>query len=124
MVSENEKVSACLGGRVRAGGVERCLICEEEIRAVKRKVSVDLIGGNLMVTLDPVSTARVKQRCGSHYVCPDKTLRIYNGTVYMALRCEVYDDIRFLFLEEVEYEFAVCDITLYELVVRLVLDRF
>ena len=77
-----------------------------------------------MVTLDPVGAACVKQRCGSHYVCADKALRIYNGTVNMALCREVYNDIRFLFLEEVEYEFAVCDITLYELVVRLVLDRF
>ena len=123
MVSENEKICACLGGRVRAGGVERCLLCEEEIRAVQRKISVDLIGGNLMVTLDPVGAACVKQRCGSHYVCADKALRIYNGTVNMALRCEVYNDIRFFFFEEVEYEFTVCDVALYELVVRLVLDR-
>jgi len=41
----------------------------------------------------------------------------------MALRCEVYNDIRFFFFEEVEYEFTVCDVALYELVVRLVLDR-
>ena len=123
VVSENEKICACLGGRVRAGGVERCLLCEEEIRAVQRKISVDLIGGNLMVTLDPVGAACVKQRCGSHYVCADKALRIYNGTVNMALRCEVYNDIRFFFFEEVEYEFTVCDVALYELVVRLVLDR-
>ena len=103
--------------------MERCLLCEEKIRAVKRKVSVNLIGGNLVVTLDSVSAACVKQRCSSHNICADKALRIYNGTVNMALRCEVYNDIRFLFFEEVEYEFTVCDVALYELVVRLVLDR-
>ena len=124
MVSENEKVSACLGGRVRAGGVERCLLCEEEIRAVKRKVSVNLIGGNLVVTLDSIGTACIEQCRCSHYVCADKALRIDNGTVNMALSREVYNDIWFLFFEEIEYEFAVCDIALYELVVRLVLDRF
>ena len=124
VVSENEEVSACLGGRIRAGGVERCLLCEEEVRAVQRKISVYLIGRNLVVTLNAVGAACVKQRCGSHYVCADKALRIYNGTVNMALCREVYNDIRFLFLEEVEYKFAVCDIALYELVIRLVLDRF
>ena len=123
VVSENKEVCTCLGGRIRAGCVERCLLCEEEIRAVKRKVSVNLIGGNLVVTLDSVGAACVKQRCGSHNVCAYKALRIYNGTVYMALRCEVYNDIRFFFFEEVEYEFTVCDVALYELVVRLVLDR-
>ena len=83
-----------------------------------------LIGGNLVVTLDSIGTACIEQCRCSHYVCADKALRIDNGTVNMALSREVYNDIRFLFLEEVEYEFAVCDITLYELVVWLVLDRF
>ena len=124
VVSENEKVSACLGGRVRAGGVERCLLCEEEVRAVQRKISVNLIGGNLMVTLDPVGAACVKQCRCSHYVCANKALRIDNGTVNMALSREVYNDIRFLFFEEIEYEFAVCDIAFYKFVVRFVLDRF
>ena len=42
----------------------------------------------------------------------------------MALSREVYNDIRFLFFEEIEYEFAVCDIAFYKFVVRFVLDRF
>ena len=76
MICHYEQICTGLGRRVRAGSVKRGILGKEEIRAVKRKITVHLIGGNLMKTLDSKLTAGVKKSRGSHYVCADKDVRI------------------------------------------------
>ena len=76
-----------------------------------------------MITLDSVGAAGIQQGGRSHDIGTDKRLRVRDGTVYMALRCKVYHDIRLFFLKQFEYKVAVCDVAVYKLVVRLILYR-
>ena len=48
-----------LRGGIGAGGVERSLLGKEEVRTVQRQVSVYLVGGYLVIALDPVFLACV-----------------------------------------------------------------
>ena len=54
VVCHDEQVGAGLTGGIGAGGVERSLLGKEEIRTVQRQVSVYLIGGYLVIALDPI----------------------------------------------------------------------
>ena len=123
VVCENKKVSTCFGGAVRAACMDRSFLCEEEVRSVKRKISVNLICGNLMITLDSVFTAGIHENSSTLDVGVKEYLRVFDGTVYVALSCEVYHDVRMLLLEKLVNSVTVCDAFLYKAEVRFVHDR-
>ena len=77
-----------------------------------------------MITLNSIGAAGIQQGGRSHDIGTDKCLRVRDGTVYMALCCKVYYDVRLFFLEEFKHKVAVCDIAVYKLVIRLILYRF
>ena len=68
VVSQYKQVCACLGCRVRAGGVDRGILCKEQVRAIQRKVSVNFIGRYLMISLYAEFSGSIQQYTGSHYV--------------------------------------------------------
>ena len=104
--------------------MDRGILCKEQVRAIQRKVSVNLIGRYLMISLYAEFSGSIQQYTGSHYVGLNKDARILNGTVYMALCCEVDNNVKFLFFKQIHDESFVCDITFYKFVVRFVLNRF
>ena len=55
----------------------RCILGKEEVRAVKRKVSVNLIGRNLMIAGDAVFVTSIEKNLCSEYVCLEENLRIF-----------------------------------------------
>ena len=77
-----------------------------------------------MITFDSIGAAGIQQGGRSHDIGTDKRLRVRDGTVYVALRCKVYNDIWFFLFKQLEYKVAVCDIAVYKLVIRLILYRF
>ena len=77
-----------------------------------------------MITFNSIGAAGIQQGGRSHDIGTDKCLRIRDGTVYMALCCKVYYDVRLFFLEEFKHEVAVCDIAVYKFVIWFVFNRF
>ena len=76
-----------------------------------------------MVALDPVFSARIQKRCCSHYVCTDEAFRIENRAVHMALGRKVDNYVRLFLFKKLKHELAVCNIALYEFIIRLSLHR-
>jgi hypothetical protein len=114
MISENQKVCRGLGTAVGAAGMDGSLLGKEEIGTVDRKISVNFIGGYLMVTGDPVFTTCIHQYGSTDDVCAQEDLRIFNRTVYMGLSCEIDDDIRLFLFKKMIDALAVTDIHLDE----------
>ena len=123
VVSKYQKVSGCLGGAVRAACMDRGLLCEEQVRSVKRQVAVNLVSGNLMITFDAVFAACVHQHCGTDNVGVQENLRVLDGTVNMAFCCEVYNHIRMLFLKKLVNGLTVCDALFYKTEIGVVHNR-
>ena len=123
VICQHEQISACLGRGIRAGCVQGRFLCKEKVRSVKRQVAVHLIGGNLMIALDAIGTAGVKEGCGSHDIGPHKGLRVCNGTVHMALGGKVYHHIRLFLLKQLKYKLPVGNVALYKFIIGLVLNR-
>ena len=115
VVSQYEQVCACFGCRVRAGGVDRGILCKEQVRAIQRKVSVNLIGRYLMISLYAEFSGSIQQYTGSHYVGLNKDARILDGTVYMALCCEIDNNVNFSFSNRSMMKASSVDITFYNL---------
>ena len=77
-----------------------------------------------MITFNSIGAAGIQQGGRSHDIGTDKCLRVRDGTVYVALRCKVYNDIWFFLFKQLEYEVAVCDIAVYKFVIWFVFNRF
>ena len=123
MVGHDEQVSTGLRSRIRARRLEVRLFREEEIRAVERQVAVDLVRRDLMVAVDAVLAAGVKQHARADDIRLQEDLRILDGAVDMRLRREVDDDVRLLLLEDAVDRTAVCDVRADELEVLLLHRR-
>ena len=123
MVSQNQKVSTCFGGAVRAAGVDRSLFGKEQVRAIQRQISVYFIGRYLMISLDTVFSAGIHQDSSTFDVGIQEYFRVLDGTVYVAFCCEVYNHIRMFFFEQFVYSFTVCDAFFYKTEVRVVHNR-
>ena len=50
VVCHDKQIRRCLGGAVRAGGMDRGILMEEQIRAIQWQITVHLIRGHLMIT--------------------------------------------------------------------------
>ena len=119
VVSHDEQVSAGLRSRIRARRLEVRLFRKEQVRTVKRQVAVDFIRRNLMIAVDAVLAAGIKQHARTDDIRLQENLRILNGAVDMRLRCEIHDDIRLLLLKNAVNRLAVRDIRTDELEVLL-----
>ena len=124
VVGHDEQVSAGLRSRIRARRLEVRLLREEEIRAVERQVAVDLVRRDLMVAVDAVLAAGVKQHARADDIRLQEDLRILDGAVDMRLRREVDDDVRLLLLEDAVDRTAVCDVRTDELEIILLHRTF
>ena len=99
MVSQYQKVGSCLGGAVRAAGVDRGFFCKEQVRTIQRQISVNFVCRYLMITLDPVFPAGVHKYGSSFDIGVQEYFRIFNGTVYVTFSGKVYHHVRMLFFK-------------------------
>ena len=123
MVRLHEQVGTCLARRVRAGCVDRRLFRKEQIGTVERQVAVNLVGRNLMIALNAILTACVEQHLRAHDVGLQENGRVLNRAVNMALRCKVDNDFWLLLLKNAVNRFAVSNIRLDKLEMRIVHHR-
>ena len=63
--------------------MNRSLLSEEQVRTIQRQVTINLIGGNLMVTLDAVLAACIHQHTGADNIGLEEDARIFDRTVNM-----------------------------------------
>ena len=94
--------------------MDRSFLCEKQIRSVKRQITVNLIGGNLMITLDSVFAACIHQNSSADNIGVQENLRVFDRTVYMAFCCKVYNHIRMLFFKKFVYSFSICNAFFYK----------
>ena len=79
--------------------MDRSFLCEEQVRSVEWKITVNLIGRYLMITGDAIFTACIHQYGSTHDICLKEYLRCLNGTVNVAFCSEVDNDVRMLLLK-------------------------
>ena len=123
VVSQNQQVSGSLGAAVRRASMDRSLLSEEQVRTIQRQVTINLIGGNLMVTLDAVLAACVHQHTGTDDVGLEEDARIFDGAINMRFCRKVNHDVRMFFFKQFIHSFAVADICLYEAEIRVIHNR-
>ena len=104
--------------------MDRRLLREEQIRPVKRQISVHLVGRYLVITGNAVLPACIHQDCGSFDIGIQEHLGILDRTVHMALCRKINHYIRVLFLKQSVYRFAVRYTLLHESEIRIVHHRF
>ena len=76
-----------------------------------------------MITLDTVFAACIHKNSSTDDICGKENFRVLDGTVYVALGCEVYNHIRVFFLKKFVNCFAVGDAFFYETEIWVVHDR-
>ena len=123
VVGQNKQIRAGLAGGIGAGGVQRRLLREKQIRPVQRQIPVDLVGGYLMITLYAIGAGRIQKNRGAHYVGAHKDPGIGNGPVHMGFGSKVYHHVEFLFLKEIHHKGTIRNIAAHKLVIGLVLHR-
>lgn len=92
--------------------------------------TVNLIGRDVVETLAlislrktlPVNLCRLEQRQGTHHVGLSKSEWILDTSIYVALGSEMNDAIHLVVLHQLQHQVEITDITLYESIVRLVLN--
>ena len=92
----------------------RGLLGEEKVGSVKRKIAVDFIGGNLMITLDAVLAAGVHHSGGAHDIGLQEHAGILDGAVHVGLGGKVHHRVRLLMLEDLIDRSPVADVHLVE----------
>ena len=97
----------------------RCL-SKEQVRAVQRKISVNLVSRYLVISLDAVFPARIHENARADDICLKEDRRILDASVNVALSSEVDDHVGMLFFKELIDAFPVADVELYESEVRVV----
>ena len=96
---------------------------EEQIRAVKRQISVDLIRGNLMIASDAVFSGCVHQYGSPDNIRLQEDFRAFNASVHVAFRREVDDDFRLFLREQCFNPRTVADVQFDKTEVRLIHHR-
>ena len=99
------------------------LLSEEQIRTIQRQVTVNLIGRNLMITLNAILTASIHQHTGTDDIGLEEDARIFNRTVNMRLCRKVDHYVRMFFFKQFIHSFAVTNISLHEAEVRIIHNR-
>ena len=78
-----------------------------------------LVGGCLMIPLDAILTAGIKQHLCTHHISLQENRRILNRAIYVALCCKVYDNVRLFLLEDAINRLAIRNVCLDELKMRV-----
>ena len=87
--------------------MDRGRLRKEQVGPVKRQVSVNLVCRDLMIPGYAVLSAGVHKDCSAAYIGLKEDIRIDDRAVNMALRREIDDHIRMLFLKEPVHRFSV-----------------
>src|SRR5574344_53611 len=98
----------------------RCCLRKEQVRTVKRQITVNLVCRYLVITLDAVFAACIHKYRSSDYIRLKENLRVLNRAVNVRLGSEINDYIRRLFFEKFFNRCFVTDISLDEPEVRVV----
>ena len=77
-----------------------------------------------MVTLDAVFTGCIHQHLRSQDIRTQEDTRVFDRTVDMGLRREVYNDVRMFFPKQLEHRFPIRNIRLDKLHIWPVKDIF
>ena len=104
--------------------MDRCLFGEEKVGAVKGKIAVNLVCGDLMIALDAVLAAGVHHSLCAHDVCFKKHAGIFDRAVNMALSSEVHHNVGVLLLKKLENSLSVGDRCLYKAEIWVVHNAF
>ena len=113
-IGQHQQISRSLGGTVGAGGVDGGLFREEQIRPIQGQIAVHLVGRHLMIPLNAVLPAGVHQGLGTQNVGAQEQPGIFHGTIHMALRCKVHDNVGMLFLKELFHGSLIRNVRLHE----------
>ena len=124
VVRQHQQIRACLGRAVRTGGVDGCLLGKEQVGTIQRQVTVHLVGGHLMVTLDAILPAGVQHDLRTQNVGLQEDLRVLDGAIHMTFGGKVHHHVGMLLLKQVVDGLAVTDVRLHETEVGLVHDAF
>lgn len=114
VVGAGEEIGTGFGAAVGGAGAERGFFCEEEVRSVQWKVSIDFVGGNLVEAMDMVFYAGIHEDRGTDDICFQEYFRIQDGAVHMGFGSKVDNYIRMFFFKDRVYGFPVADIYLQE----------
>ena len=79
--------------------MNRRILMEQEVRSVKRQVTINLIGADLVETLHAILAAGIHHNSRTENIGFQEDSRIFYTSVYMAFSSKVDYDIRMLFLE-------------------------
>lgn len=123
VVSTYQEVSSRLGTAVRGRRMEWRLFREEQVRPVQGQVAVDFVCGDLVVTLDTILPASIREDRGADDIGLQENLRIQDGTIHMGLGSKVHHHIRMLLFKESIHRIPVTDIHLHKPKIRLIHDR-
>ena len=103
--------------------MNRSLLSEEQVRTIQRQVTVNLIGRNLMITLNTVLAASIHQHRSADNIGLKEDARIFNRTVNMRLCRKVDHDVRMFFFKQFIHSFTVTNISLHKAEVRIIHNR-
>ena len=103
--------------------MDRSILGEEQVRTIQRQVTINLIGRNLMITLNTVLAASVHQHTGTDDIGLEEDAWIFDGTVNMRFCRKVHYDIRMFFFKQLVHCFTVTDVSLHEAEIRIVHNR-
>ena len=96
---------------------------KEQVRTIQRKVTINLVGRNLMITLDTVLAAGIHQNRSTDDIGLKENARIFNRTVNMRFCRKVDHNIRMFFLEQLIDCFAVADVCFHKAEIRVIHNR-
>jgi len=113
-------IAGCLGSK-RSRNTLRMSHLQGTINLISRDVIEALTLVSFKKTL-PVNLCRLEQRQGSHHVGLSESEWILDTSIYVALGSEMDDAIHLVVLHQFQHQVEITDITLYESIVRLVLD--
>ena len=103
--------------------MDRSILGEEEIRPVKRQISVHLIRGDLMVTDIAERAAGIHQNGSTDNIGLQKDRWVFNAPVDMALGSKVDDSVRLFLFKERIHPLPVTDVELHKAEVRIIHHR-
>ena len=109
VVCKHQKIGRCLGRTVRRARMKGSGLRKEQVRPVKRKVSVNFICRYLMISDVSVFTACIHKNGRTDDVGFKEYLRILDRTVDMRLCSEVNDYVGLLIFEDLIYGRSIAD---------------
>lgn len=92
--------------------MDRCFLCEKQVRSIKRKVIVNLVCRNLVIAVNAVLVACVHHKYCTHNVCFKKISFFFDGTSNVKVRSKISRYIVILLFKKLINFFNAADIIL------------